>query len=242
MWSRAELKENAKFVLRRSYWVCFLVCLAVTLISGNLSSSGSQVSHTADGLQDGWQAGVSGFLLPYFQWNNIDLFDMHPLGWFTGGMFLMIALIALIVSLALSLFVFNPLKVGKVRYFIRNVNEEASFSDVWSVFTDGNYLNIVKVMLVKDVKLFLWTLLLIIPGIYKGYQYQMIPYILAEDSATSMEDCFDKTKMMTQYQKFDIFVLDLSFIGWYFLGGLFFGIGGIFVDPYKTATDVELYL
>ncbi len=47
--------------------------------------------------------------------------------------------------------------------------------------------------------------------------------------------------MMTDGHKMDMFILDLSFIGWYILGSLFFGIGGIFVNPYKEATMARLY-
>lgn len=242
MWSRAELKQNAKYVLRRSYWACFLVCLVITLICGDLSSGSSAASNaaTANGVHA--QISAGGYMVPYLHWNNINLLDNFSFRFLTGTMVVLIGLIALAISLSLNVFLFNPLRVGKDRYFIRNITEEATFSDVWSVFTGGNYLNIVKIMLVKDVKIFLWSLLLVIPGIVKRYEYQMIPYLLAENDGMSMEECFLSTKLLTNDQKGEIFVLDLSFMGWYILGSFLFGIGTLFVNPYKQATDTELYI
>ena len=93
-----------------------------------------------------------------------------------------------------------------------------------------------------DIKLFLWTLLLVVPGIVKAYEYSMIPYILAEDPSTSLNDAFAKSKELTKGQKMDLFVLDLSFIGWWILGTILCGIGNIFVDPYYQAASAEVYV
>lgn len=66
-------------------------------------------------------------------------------------------------------------------------------------------------MLLKNIKIFLWTLLFVIPGIIKSYEYQMIPYLLAEDPSMSREEAFARSRHMTMHHKFDMFVLDLSF-------------------------------
>lgn len=50
------------------------------------------------------------------------------------------------------------------------------------------------------------------------------------------------SKQMTTGQKADLFVLDLSFIGWYCLGALCCRIGIIFVLSYPQATKAEVYL
>ena len=131
-----------------------------------------------------------------------------------------------IASLLAVIFIISPLQVGKARYYLNH----------------AYYLHVVWVMLVRNMKIVLWCLCLVFPGIYKSYQYYMIPYLLAENSSLSCEQIFAISKQMTRQQKFDIFVLNLSFVGWYFLGALLFGVGQIFVDPYCSATDVELYL
>jgi len=102
-------------------------------------------------------------------------------------------------------------------------------------------MNIVKVTFFMQIKLMLWTLLFIIPGIIKALEYSMIPYILAERPDISSEEAFRLSKELTDYQKTELFVLELSFFGWYFLGLLLCGIGIIFVYPYYYATMAELY-
>jgi uncharacterized membrane protein len=115
------------------------------------------------------------------------------------------------------------------------------FERLFWAFKKGRYLNIVKIMFWKEVKIFLWSLLFIIPGIIKAYEYSMVPYILAENPGISSERAFELSKEMTDGEKFDIFWLGLSFIGWILLGTLACGIGVLFVEPYIHATFAELY-
>lgn len=97
-------------------------------------------------------------------------------------------------------------------------------------------------MLVSKVYIFLWSLLLIIPGIIKAYAYRMVPYILADNPNIGVNEAITLSNEMTRGHKFDMFVLDLSFIGWYILGSIALGIGVLFVMPYENATNAELYL
>ena len=80
------------------------------------------------------------------------------------------------------------------------------------------------------------------PGIVKSYEYRMVPYILAENPGMNRSEAFAISKQMMNGQKWDVFVLDLSFIGWHLLSGITLGIVGIFwVNPYVQATNAELY-
>jgi uncharacterized membrane protein len=88
----------------------------------------------------------------------------------------------------------------------------------------------------------LWSLLFVIPGIIKGYEYRMIPYLMAENPDLSSEEAFALSKQMMNGQKWDAFVLDLSFIGWDILAGFTFGIlSALYVQPYKNLTNAALY-
>lgn len=88
----------------------------------------------------------------------------------------------------------------------------------------------------------LWSLLFVIPGIIKHYEYLMIPYILAENPGMDRQEVFAISKRMMMGQKWNVFVLDLSFIGWRLLEGITLGIVGVFyVEPYYQATMAELY-
>lgn len=97
-------------------------------------------------------------------------------------------------------------------------------------------------MFITDVFIFLWTLLLIIPGIIKTYAYAMVPYILSEEPELNYRDAIDRSIEMTNGHKWRMFVLDLSFIGWYLLGAMLCFVGTFFVHPYYYATQAELYL
>ena len=143
--------------------------------------------------------------------------------------------------LLVDVFIINPLEVGCRRFFIRNLNEPAQIGNIGYGF-DNNYRNVAKTMFFRDLFTVLWSLLFIIPGIVKAYEYMMIPYLLADNPQMTKEQAFAESKRMMQGQKWKAFVLDLSFIGWYILSGLTLGILAIFyVSPYVNATHAALY-
>ena len=152
-----------------------------------------------------------------------------------------IALILGVSLMLLGVFAANPISVGVNRFFVLNAQENAKLSEVFSMFK-YDYWNVVKVMLMQKIKIVLWTFCFIIPGIIKAYEYSMIPFILAEDSSTSMDECFARSKEMTRNQKMEMFILDCSFVGWLLLGLMAFGIGTLFVAPYVSGTQAELYI
>lgn len=106
------------------------------------------------------------------------------------------------------------------------------FDDFWSSF---------KVSFLTGLFTFLWSLLLFIPGIIKGYSYSMAMYILAENKGMSARECINRSKEMTQGHKWELFVLNLSFLGWALLCVVTLGIASIWVVPYMTATQANAY-
>ena len=111
---------------------------------------------------------------------------------------------------------------------------------LFSPFQRG-YLNVVKGMFMAQFVVLLWSLLLFIPGVVKYYQYLLVPYILAENPDIEWRRAMNLSRAMTRGCKFDIFVLQLSFLGWYLLGLLALVIGTLFVGPYYEGTMAELY-
>ena len=158
-----------------------------------------------------------------------------------GITFIIIFILIMTAVILIDVFICNPVEVGCKRYFLRNLNEKAQVGNIGYAF-DNNYKNITKTMFFRDLYTVLWTLLLIIPGIVKSYEYQMIPYLLAENPQMTKEQAFAESKRMMTGQKWRAFVLDLSFIGWNILSALTLGILGIFyVQPYMDATHAALY-
>lgn len=87
----------------------------------------------------------------------------------------------------------------------------------------------------------LWSLLFIIPGIVKSYAYSMAPYILAENPDMTANEAITRSKEITMGHKGDLFVMDLSFIGWGLLMVITFGLAGIYAGPYIALTKVNAY-
>ena len=157
------------------------------------------------------------------------------------GLVILLALVILVIAFAIDAFLLNPIEVGARRFFLTNLNRKAEVKEVAFAF-DHEYLNGVKTMFLRDLFTFLWSLLFIIPGIVKSYEYRMIPYLLAEHPEMDYKTAFATSKQMMHGNKWSTFVLDLSFLGWWILSALTCGILGLFyVDPYYNATCAALY-
>jgi len=226
MWTRGGLKARAKEVLRGNYWKAFLVSLVIGFATGGGGGGGG------GGSSSRWNS----------NYNNSSWGDMGEELLLFIGAFLVILAVVFVAALVISILLASPLEVGGRRYFIQSAQYFDNSKCFRFAFDGHNYLGIVGTMLLKKIFLFLWTLLFIIPGIVKGYAYRMVPYILADNPNIGARRAIELSNNMTQGHKFDMFVLDLSFIGWYLLGVLAIGIGVLFVAPYDHATNAELYL
>lgn len=96
-------------------------------------------------------------------------------------------------------------------------------------------------MLLKIVYMWLWSLLLVIPGIIKGYSYAMTEFIMNDNPGLEGNKAIEASMAMMRGHKMRLFLLDLSFIGWIILGLLTFGLGLILVQPYMTAARAAFY-
>ena len=158
-----------------------------------------------------------------------------------AGVVVVIGLVAVVIGTVISVFVFSPLEVGTKRFFVKNLNEAAELKEVIFAF-DHSYMNVVKILFIRSLCIFGWSLLFVIPGIVKAYEYMMIPYLLAENPELSKEQAFALSKQMMTGNKWNTFVLELSFIGWDILCTFTLGILNIFyVQPYKCLTYAALY-
>lgn len=222
MWNRQQVKEQAKIIMKRNYWKMFVVTLIASTLTGEKTTIIERV-------QDFASNNHSYDAQPIFYSSNFEL------------IFYSFISIASILGILYTIFIGNVIVVGKNGYFIKNHDENPELGEIFKGFK-GNYLNVVKIMFLMDLKTLLWLLLFIIPGFVKAYEYSMIPYLLAENPNITTDEAFSLSKQMTTGQKMNLFVLDLSFLGWYFLGFLCFGIGALFVKPYDVAAFTEVYL
>ncbi|MDR3552021.1 MAG: DUF975 family protein [Clostridia bacterium] len=131
--------------------------------------------------------------------------------------------------------------LGSDLYYIRLCRGEySSFSTLFDRFTI--LIKALGLRLFMALFVFLWTLLLIIPGIIAGYRYAMAPYIMTEHPEIGIREAVDISKNMMNGYKLDLFVLDLSFIGWALLCILTCGIGFLWLTPYMQAAHAAFYL
>ena len=247
MWTREQLKTKAKEVLKTSYWWAFLVCLIFTLIAGIASGNVNTSSFTSSGGSSGRSSiDVSDYaedLTPEQEEALQQIVDSYlsPVAIGMGIAALVISLIVTVLRAAYTIFVVNPLKVGYDRYFLDQSEGKVNFATLFSGFTGGKYMKRVKVLAFQYLYLFLWTLLFVIPGIIKSYSYFLIPYILADNPDISKDRAFEISMKTMDGEKWNLFVLQLSFIGWQLLGILACCVGTYFVAPYVQATMAEFY-
>ncbi len=218
-WNRAELKARAKGDLSGSYWYAFLVSFLIAITGGS-----HHWGSGAGGSSAGGSGGPAGF--------GGDEFSL----WIG-----VLVMAVVVIAILLRVFVGFAVEVGGRRFFLQLPGGNNDLGQIGYGFRTERYRDIWVTMLLRGIYLFLWTLLLIIPGIIKMYAYRLVPYILADNPNIGHKRAIELSNQMTMGQKLDIFILDLSFLGWYLLGALAFGIGVLFVQPYYDATNAELY-
>ena len=117
--------------------------------------------------------------------------------------------------------------------------EDISVGDVFKGFNITG--KAVWLYIITNFFVFLWSLLLIIPGKIKTFSYSMAPFILADNPNLTSSEALSESIRIMDGHKFDLFVLQLSFFLWYILGAITFGIAYVYVVPYYEATMVNFY-
>lgn len=174
---------------------------------------------------------------------NSDIYsgNLFNVGMITGLLAGITTVVILIVLVA-KVFVGNLLKMGGYRFFILNQTAQPGIGTLLDGFRSGYYVNIVLTMFLRDLFTALWSLLLVVPGIVKHYEYLMVPYIIAENPAMDYKEAFQISKQMMDGEKMKAFIMDLSFLGWYLLSAVTCGLLAIFyVNPYVQASFAEMY-
>lgn len=141
-----------------------------------------------------------------------------------------------------SLFVLLPLAVGysnSMRVLLETGDNRLTNNSFSLGF--GNWLHVVWGMILSTIYIFLWTLLLIIPGIIKSYSYALTPYILVEHPEMSANEAIEESMRLMDGHKFDLFYLQLSFIGWAILSILSLGLGVFWLIPYQMTAQAAFY-
>lgn len=212
MFDRKYIKAQGLASFKRNYWPSVLAGIFATLGSGAAAGSTSPSSTMTSSAAQ----------------NNSD-----P-NW-------IVIFLALAIGIAIAAFVGNMLTLGSNNFFLKNRKVNAAADDCLFGFREP-YMNKVKVIFLTALRIALWTLLLIIPGVIKAYEYRLVGYIVSENPNIGASEAMEQSKALMTGNKWAAFVFDLSFIGWMLLIPITFGLIGLFfLTPYKQAADAELY-
>ena len=154
-----------------------------------------------------------------------------------------IIIIGSILSLIYWIFVSKVLEVGLARFFLENKKyTKTKANKLVLPYRLGKAKHIAYTMFLKNIYTILWSFT-IIGGPIKYYSYYLVPYILAENPNMKTKDVLKLSRDMMNGYKWEMFKLDLSFIGYYFLGILTFNVSNlVFTNPYMYATKAETYI
>jgi len=132
---------------------------------------------------------------------------------------------------------------GMTVYYIRLTrNEDPGVKELFYYFTSGRKsIKVIITQILVAIFTCLWGLLLIVPGIIKGFSYMLTPYIIYDDPKLRPLEAITLSRKMMDGYKWKAFLIALSFIGWFILVVFTLGLAALFVSPYLTTTYAEFY-
>ena len=221
MFVRSELKQQAKDLMKDHFPQMFLVCLIAGFFTGELINI--DFNFDAQMIQ-----------VNFAQYYSFTL-TILSIG---------LLILAFAASIAVSAFLIKPLYNGLRRYFRNMTSKSGRVEDLMGAFS-GNYMHNVKVLFIRDLNIAIYTLLLIIPGIIKTYEYAFVDYILKDQPDITPDEALALSSRMTDGLKWEMFVLDWSFILWMLLAAALsvftLGLSGIALNVYTNQTHAQLY-
>jgi uncharacterized membrane protein len=140
----------------------------------------------------------------------------------------------------LSLIIGGPMAVGIAIFSLSlSRNQDAEIGQIFKGFL--NFGTALGAYLLMVLFVFLWSLLLVIPGIIAALSYSMTFYILADDPSIGAKQALDKSKMMMNGYKWKYFCLLFRFFGWFILCILTCGVGFLWLIPYINISTAKFY-
>lgn len=258
MWTRKDLKERARAAVKRNYWKAILTSMVfILLVVGILSSFTFGSTSNSHDEKKMWEirernvidvvADIAGSMnkkeIAEIRKDFAQIDKAENMTFFAvllAGIIIIVFVIITVV-LFLAIFIAHPLHVGASRFMLKSTDGKGNVAELGFAF-DNSYVNVVKTTAFCSLHIFLWTLLFIVPGIYKRYQYYMVNYILAEYPNMPRKEVLERSKNLMRGQKCKTFVLDFSFIRYHILGIITLGLAEIFyIKPYICMTRALLY-
>lgn len=134
----------------------------------------------------------------------------------------------------------GTLELGYCQFLLKQHDQQGpEFNDLFSQF--HRFGTGFAQQFLRGLYIVLWSLLLVIPGIMAAYRYAMTPYILTDHPEMTASEAIKRSKQMMDGHKGELFVLDLTFIGWNILASACMNLGYLFLNPYRQAAQAAFY-
>ena len=230
-----DFRRIARNALTNKWFIAVAVGLVASILGG-ISGGGPEFKVNIDGSNISMNFNVAGQTIKSIGTNGgVDS---------EVGMFILASLpIIIIASLFAAVIYFvlgSFIGVGYAKFNLNLVDKKnAAFETLFEYFSHWKTTTIAR--LLRALYVFLWSLLFIIPGIVAGFSYAMTDYILAEDPELTADEAISQSKSIMIGNKWRFFCLQFSFIGWDILATLAFGIGHLWLTPYKQAAYAAFY-
>ena len=230
-----DFRRIARNALTNKWFIAVAVGLVASILGG-ISGGGPEFKVNIDGSNISMNFNVAGQTIKSIGTNGgVDS---------EVGMFILASLpIIIIASLFAAVIYFvlgGFIGVGYAKFNLNLVDKKnAAFETLFKYFSHWKTTTIAR--LLRALYVFLWSLLFIIPGIVAGFSYAMTDYILAEDPELTADEAISQSKSIMMGNKWRFFCLQFSFIGWDILATLAFGIGHLWLTPYKQAAYAAFY-
>ena len=230
-----DFRRIARNALTNKWFIAVAVGLVASILGG-ISGGGPEFKVNIDGSNISMNFNVAGQTIKSIGTNGgVDS---------AVGAFILASLpIIIIASLFAEVIYFvlgSFIGVGYAKFNLNLVDKKnAAFETLFEYFSHWKTTTIAR--LLRALYVFLWSLLFIIPGIVAGFSYAMTDYILAEDPELTADEAISQSKSIMMGNKWRFFCLQFSFIGWDILATLAFGIGHLWLTPYKQAAYAAFY-
>lgn len=228
-----DFRWIARDVLNGKWKIAVLVGLVATLL-GAVEGMGPEVRVNIDAGNVDASIEFAGQTI--FTTSGGPNSEVHA---FLIGSFAYIMIAGLIMG-ALYFILGSIISVGYAKFNLMIVDRlEGSFDHLFAYFS--HWKTTASAKFLKNIYILLWSLLFIIPGIIASFSYAMTDYILAENPEMSASEAISMSKQMMEGNRCRLFCLEFSFIGWAILSAFTFGIGDLWLTPYRQAATAAFY-
>ena len=229
----ADFRSMAREILRGKWKIAVLVGLVASML-GAVDGMGPEVKFNIEESSIKASLELAGNTI-LSTGGRLD----SDFGAFMVGKYTYIMIAALITG-ALYFVLGSIIEVGYAKFNLNLADKlEGAFENLFAYFSYWKTTAVARFL--RSIYLLLWSLLFIIPGIIAALSYAMTNYILAENPEMSASEAINLSKQMMDGNKWRLFCLRLSFIGWDILCGFTLGIGYLWLNPYKQTAEAAFY-